>query len=471
MDDSQAFASKLEERLDARRGRLDRAELPRLKNAFKLFQTALQGISGVLLKKGLIHEDPYKYDLKISEVLTPPEGPFGEAEKSDQMSLRLSQFDSYMDFLNNYYQFEADFLTLGRIKRLLSLVKYFNFTQFTETSTSVNTKVLAEMVGSVKKGGDTLSSGILGEATSQLDKATREILSILKELMAYHRERYKVDFRHLAGAAICFDSDNLASHKDEAIRQVKRRLAETGVSLPFYPELVEEVLFEDCGADAENLREGILARFPLEEEKKVEATKARSYKGVILEGLRVLAGVNVTLETAIQKLGEASTIIEAHNQGFMAKLKAAIRKVFSPEERGLNYEIELIDPVTGARSTESVDFGAFVEEGGRKARNLGGLMQKNGPSWRRLETATDEQVFKFLEKTMEELQALLRRMNALEEYFRSEAGPEEKGRLRSIKVEVTTIKGALIKANQKKHEYVAQKEEIEQMKRLGISSD
>jgi hypothetical protein len=33
---------------------------------------------------------------------------------------------------------------------------------------------------------------------------------------------------------------------------------------------------------------------------------------------------------------------------------------------------------------------------------------------------------------------------------------------------MTTIKGAVIKANQKKHEYVAQREELEQMRRLGI---
>ena len=33
---------------------------------------------------------------------------------------------------------------------------------------------------------------------------------------------------------------------------------------------------------------------------------------------------------------------------------------------------------------------------------------------------------------------------------------------------MTTIKGAVIKANQKKHEYVARREELEQMRRLGI---
>jgi len=38
-------------------------------------------------------------------------------------------------------------------------------------------------------------------------------------------------------------------------------------------------------------------------------------------------------------------------------------------------------------------------------------------------------------------------------------------------VELATLKTSIIKANQKKHEYVAQKEEIEQMRRLGIRTE
>ena len=61
MEDSQAFARRLETVLDAKRSRLDQEELPRLRDSFKLFQTSFQGIYNVLYKKGVIHEDPYKY--------------------------------------------------------------------------------------------------------------------------------------------------------------------------------------------------------------------------------------------------------------------------------------------------------------------------------------------------------------------------------------------------------------------------
>jgi len=81
---------------------------------------------------------------------------------------------------------------------------------------------------------------------------------------------------------------------------------------------------------------------------------------------------------------------------------------------------------------------------------------------------SEDQAYKFLQRNIEELQRALRTFAALEEYFKSEIQGESKARVRSIRVEMTTVKGAVIKANQKKHEYVAQREELEQMKRLGI---
>lgn len=187
MEDSEAFARQLEERLDAQKDKLDRTNLAKLKDSCKLFQSAFMGMSAILHKKGVLGEDPYKYDLKISEVTVPSERPFSESEKVDQMSVRVSQYEAYLDFLNNYYQFSCDFLTMSRIKRLLALVKYFNFTQFTESATHLNTRALAEIAGMVKGGTDKLSAGIITESIGQLDKATRDILSCLKDLTEYHK--------------------------------------------------------------------------------------------------------------------------------------------------------------------------------------------------------------------------------------------------------------------------------------------
>jgi hypothetical protein len=468
MEDSEDFTKQLELRLEAQRSRLDTKDLVKLKDNFKLFQSAFVGVTALLHRKGVLGDDPYKYDLKISDVTIPSERPFAESEKVDQISIRVSQFEAYLDFLNNYYQFSCDFLTMGRIKRILSLVKYFNFSQFTETSTQLNTRCLAEIVGMVKKGTDQLSSDLITDSVAQLDKASRDILSCLKSLTEYHKERYKLELRQIVMPGLHIDADMAIGRRDEAMRLIKRKFAELASERPFYNELVEEVLLEDFASDGPNLREELLKKFAVAEEKKADKAQEKSYKGLIIEGVRALSAASFALEESVGKLVDDSALLASLDQGLGARLKRMLRKLFNPEVKGLVYQVEFLDPVTGSRTAEAVDFGAFVDETNKKARFLGSLVQRGGASARRLEGMDDEQAYKFLQRNIEELQRALRYLAALEEFFKSETPDEAKQRVKAVRAEITTIKGAVIKANQKKHEYVAQREEREQMNRLGI---
>ena len=462
----------LEERLSAKAESLDRVELPKLKESFKLFQTAFQGIHTVLLRKSVIQKDPYKFDLKISEVQTPPEGPFGESEKNEQISIRLSQFDSYLDFLNGYYQFSVDFLTMGRVKRLINLTKYFNFLQFSETSPQLNTRCFAEVVGLVRKGTDPLSTGLLGEGLVTLERTSRDIFQILKSLTVYHKERYKLDIRQLVLAGLTLQRERVITHRDEVIRTIKRKFSETMGDRPFYAELVKEVLAEDYSSDGPNLRDAILAQLQVKEEKKAESAQAKNFKAIVLDGARVLAGAGYQLEEAIRKLRENSILLENQNRTFLGQMRKMVRRLFNPAEDKVVYQVDYSDPITAEHRREEIDFTRLSEEAARRARVLSSMMARNSQSWQRLASAQEEQAYGFLVKGLEELQRYFRRLSALDEYFKNEiTDPELKPKIRGIKVELATLKTSIIKANQKKHEYVAQKEEIEQMRRLGIRTE
>jgi len=468
MEDTQTFAHRIEECLEAKRERLDRNELAKLRDSFKLFQSSFQGIRTVLDKKGILHDDPYKYDLKISEVSIPPESPFAESEKLDQMSVRVSQFDAYLDFLNNYYQFSTEFLTMGRIKRLLGLTKYFNFAQFSDTSNQLNTRALAELVSMVKKGSDQFSTGIIGDALSQLDRATRDILSSLKELTIYHKERYKLELRQLVMPGIGIDAAFAVTHREEALKTVRRKFAEVAGERPFYPELAEEVLMEDFSSDGPRLRDELLKRIEVKEEKKVERDKEKTFRSLLLDGARALSAAAFPLEDACSKLEEDSLLLESRDQGLGAKLRRMIRRIFSGEDKGLVYRVPVLDPVTNQRKPEDVEFARFIDETQKRAALVASLAQRGGASMKRMESLPEDQAYKFLQRNIEELQRALRVFAGLDDFFKEEIPSELQGRLKGIKVEITTIKGAVIKANQKKHEYVAQREELEQMRRLGI---
>jgi hypothetical protein len=469
MEDSTAYANRLEQALLAKVEQMDTSDLKKLKDDFKLYQSAFQAIYNVLLRKGLISEDPYKYELKISEVTTPPESPFAENDKLDQMCIRLSQFESYLDFLNNYYQFSVDFLTMGRIKRLASLTKYFQFTQFSETSAHTNTKYFAEIVSLVKKGTDPLSTGIINEGLLQLDKTSRSIFQAFKDLTLLHKEKYKLEVRRIATNSMKLESDYVFTHQDDAIRKVRLKIAESGSDQPFYPELVAEVLKEDYSSDGESLRDEVMKRFQVAVEKSQEQSAERNFKSVLLDGARVIIGIGFQLDDAVKKLEENQAILESMDTSFMTKVKKALREMMGKKREHVIHEVEYLDSVSSERKNESIDFTSFCQDTTKRAQNLTSMVSKSGSAFKRMEGSTEDLIYKFLSKSIEELQTFHRKLSAFDDFFLGAIeDPELKGRVRNIKSELGSLKNAIIKANQKRHEYIAQKEELEQMKRLGI---
>ena len=101
-------------------------------------------------------------------------------------------------------------------------------------------------------------------------------------------------------------------------------------------------------------------------------------------------------------------------------------------------------------------------------RIIGSLSNKVSATTRKLESASEEAVLNFINKTIEDLHLIINKLDPINTYFRGEVGISHRNSIKGIKIEITTMKNSLIKANQKRHEYISRMEEIEQMKKLGV---
>ncbi len=331
---------------------------------------------------------------------------------------------------------------------------------------------IAEIVGLVRKGSDPLSTGILNEGFLSLERSSREIFQILKSLTLYHKERYKLDVRQLVLTGMTLNRDRVVTHGEETVRLIRRKFAETLGDRPFYPELIQELLQEDYSADGQVRRDEILSQLRVKETKKAESSQNHNFKAIVLDGVRILAGAGYQLEESIRKLRENALLLESQNRSFLAQLRKMLRHLFNPSEDSTVYTVDYSDPITAEHRREEIDFTKFSEDVARRAQVFSSLAAKNSASWKRISSAPEEQAYNFLERGLEDLQRYYRKFSALDEYYKSAiTDPDTKNRIRGIKVELATLKTSIIKVNQKKHEYVAQKEEIEQMRRLGIRTD
>lgn len=464
------FLDQLENALNQRKELLEKQELPKLRELYRLFHLAFKSFYNLLLRKAIIQEDPYKYDQKISEVEPPPQGPFMESEKSEQMSIRLSMLESQIDFLINYYQFSVEFLNLERLKRILGITNYIRWDQLSESSTNLNTRTLAEMIGRIKGGPDSLSTGILVDSLTQLDKSFKEIMGILKQLSDYHREYYKLNLRQTIFHKLNLNGKAVMSRQEEAIKAIRRKFAEQMGDIPFYAELVKEIFDEEFSPQAERLRSELLEKVTVKEDQKQREKQEFSFKSILLEALRILASCTLQMDDAVKKLMENSLILESRKLSFGERFKKWLVKMVQGNKDQLIYEVEYFDVNTSTTKTEEIPFKEFCESVQRRSRILSGITNKTTTAYKRLEASEEEALYKFLNQNLEEMHIILRRLPSLDTFFKSEVPRDQRARLRGIKLEINAVKNSIVKANQKRHEYVARKEEMEQLKRLGINT-
>jgi hypothetical protein len=461
MAENTDYRKALSDTLKARADWLEKSELGKLKDELRAYHTGFASLYNLYLKKGLINEDPYKQEAKIGELEIPDTSSFSDATRLDQLSMRLSAYDSQLDFLVNFYQFSADFLTLDRIKRIVGLVKYIDWVHLTPDSQSANTKAVAEMTNQIKTGAEPLTMSVISESLTHLNKSYTPIMGYLKLLTDYQRELFKLELR-----------DSVTSEMSPAdaaqLTQIKRKWSQVNPGKPFYPDLAEEVIKEDTTKEGPALKEKVLKSLAVAEAKPKTAKPQVSFKTILLEGVLIIGTTAQTFQDVAAKMDENNSLLENKKQGFWQKVKKVMAQMFNKEPDPIIYEVEYIDPARGVPVREKVNFVSFRNDLDRKIRTLSTISMK-GQGLTKLESMQEEQIISFFEKNIREVQSLHKTLGALDEFFKAETDREDRDRVRGIKPELATIKNAIIRANSKRHEYSAQKEEEQQLKRLGVN--
>lgn len=461
------YLPTLTQALERRRDQIGQRELPKLKELFRVFHTSFKGIYELLIRKGIIHEDPYRNEQKISEVKTPSSDPFTDSDRDSVMAVRLGEFDGMLEFLNNYYEFSIDFLTFARLKDLTNLVRYVAWEQLSQTSPSPTTRGLAELLAKARQGGDNLSTGLINDSTQQLARHSHQILELIKAITAYHRERFKRDVREQVMPSVA-DRSALRPEDPDSIKTVKRAFAATKLADPFIPELITEIIQEDAD---EALKNQVLERLSVTEKKRSLAPGKETMREALIEATKSLGRASRPLDTSVERLVENAETLASRRRSFIERFKAWIDKLSNRQAAERVYPVKYVDEDTGSTQTDQIRFTSFIERVGKKARLYGALLAKSGAAWKKIQGASDEQLSSFVTREIEECQIMHRRLQALDAYFKEEATAEERRRMKGIKIELTSLKNGIVKANQFLHEFNARKEEYEQMKKLGVTGE
>jgi hypothetical protein len=319
---------------------------------------------------------------------------------------------------------------------------------------------MVDLVTQTKLSADQLSISIISESVSNLQKATTTILPLLKEVSDFNRESYKQEIRTRITQGL--------SAAEATLPQIKKKFTAAMPGKPFYPDLAEEVIKEDFSKEGPALREKVLKQLEVPDDKPKIVKVPVSFKTALIEGLQAIGSTGATLNEIAVKIDENEILLESRETGFWDKVRRIVQQMMNKEPEPVIYELEYMDPAKGVLVKEKINFQNFRTDMDRKTRTLMGIGSR--AALVKFNSMEEPQLMGHLERCIRDVQSVHKTLSALDDFFKTEVNKEDREKVKGIKPELATMKNAIIRANQKRHEYSAQKEEAEQLKRLGVSS-
>ncbi|MBQ9207875.1 MAG: hypothetical protein IJ158_14340 [Treponema sp.] len=469
MENGNNFNETFLQAVDAKAQWYDTEELPKILDNYRLMHTCVKVIFDFLVKKALITPDPYKLDKKISDIKAPENEQFVENERSVVMGQRFSDYESTLDFLCNYYKFSVSQISLANIKKLMDLNNSISWNSFSANSNKINTRVLATMVFSARQNSDALTASMVNDNLSKASHALTDINASLKDYTEFQKEWYKGQIRRNVMASPNFDMNKaLADHASE-LQQIKKNFAAGMGKVPFYGELIEEIIQEDQGDKKTEFQNRALAKLSVQSEKDKKTEKRIDTKALIMSALQVLGSTPPQLGVIIQKITDNHDVLESEHNSFMDKVKRAMRKAFGIAEKPLFYNVTFVDQTTGEKRLEKINYQTFMTDMATKARRYSSVAQTNSPGYQKIASMPEEKIAEFVSAQIADCNKLMAILNAMDDFFKNAAAPANKSKIKGLKIDITTLKNSVVKANQLRVEYTSYIEEEAQMKRLGIS--
>jgi hypothetical protein len=461
MAENDDFKTQLKDALNARGAWLERNEMPKLKDDFRTFHSAVNSIYTLFVKKGYIVDDPYRNDAKTDDLKVPDVGPINESNKRDHLGECLSSLGKELDYIVNFCQFSLEFFSQQRIKVVMGIISYIDWTRL-GTEEKPLTEMMNGIIVEARRGLDAVSRNMLNDSLASIGNATASIASRMKLLSEYNREDYKYNLR--------VNITDGMSEKDAQVANIRKQFAKKCAGESFYPELVEELRREDYTPRGPKLREAVLKKLAVTSTAGKKAKKAQTdFKPNIIDALNSIGTAGGTLNEIAKKIDTNYVLMSNKPVGLFGFMKKLWYAITGHEDDSVVYELEFTNPKGGVIH-EDLHYNQFFIELGKKTKILQAVAL-NGTAAGRLPMLDETQLVDLYLRNAKDLITLQRILGALDIFFKKNVAPNDRGRVRGIKPELSALKSISIRANDRYTEYKSLKEEAEQFKRLGIDAD
>lgn len=468
MADNENFNQKIITAVAEKEQWFNNTELPKAQDNYRLHLSCVRNLFEALVRRGLINPDPYKKDKKVTSIVLPDTEQFIDTDRASVIGLRLSDYESVIDYICNYSRFTVDQFNMDKIKKLLELNNVFAWTNLSPSSTKSNTRCLFMLINELRNGAPQLTLSLIKDSMTKTQVAISEINETLKKLATFIREKYKAGIREKILENEGFDKEKAYASTGAFITEVKRLFPTCMGRKSFVNELVTELAQEELATNKDEIRNTLLKSLEIKEEAALVQENKIDVHEILLDALRILGSTADQYAVVIEKIEANHQLIQSSHNSLKDKILRFIRRLFNMDEPVTDYEVQIVDKRTDTKKHETVHFNEFVNSLRKRTANYAAFATKTSPGYQKLSAQKDTVILDYLNKQSVENNHIFAILTGLDELFKQEVKPTERSKIRGISMELTSIKNILVKSNSVRAEYASYVEEQEQMKKLGV---
>ena len=439
---------------------------------YRLLHTCIKNLYDVLVKRSIIESDPYRLDKRISEIKLPPAEVFSEADLATIFGERFSDYETMLDYICTYMRFSVEELNMTTVKKLIDFNKVFEWTNISSNNPKMNTRALAIALSNARNGAPSVLQSMINDSVNKCQGTVDEIDKSLNEYGLFWREYYKAQIRKMVFSNPGFNKENAMSSAVNEMTEIKKNFVKAlGKTVPFYNDLVSEIIDEDLGANKDKKQEAVLKKLQPKVQKSVQKkNEGPSSKDLLITTVISLAGCAPTLSQLRAKLSENFNLLFEKKKNFLAKLFDALKKALNIKEKERIVLVKIKDPKTGGERMEKLSVISFMLDIGKKEKIYNGIAAK-GPEYSKIESCNEDVILSFVNKQLSEIQSIFTKINSLDAHFKNYVEASLKAKVKGMQIELSALRNSIVNTNKKRGEYISFKEETEQMQKLGITDE
>jgi len=466
------FNRELQSAISAKMTWFNTERLQELIAQYRLLQTCVGNIFDTFSKKTIIVPDPYRLDKRISDIVVPDAEGFSDAEMPKVFGARFSDYNTMLDYICTYFRFSVETISMAQVKKLLEFNKFIDWENVSSNNPKINTRALATCLAMAKSGSPGVVQSMLNDSVAKCCQATKEANVILNELGQFLREVYKAELRDNLCEHPDFNKATAYSSPDAELAEFKRLYTRVMGKRVFYNDLVLEIIDEDQSPDKEKKQAAVLASLQIKVTQKTTEKKQKGLdsKELLMGTVMAIAAFAPTLVQLHSKLTDNFTLLYTKKKSFMNSLLVILKRAFHIKEKDHICNVTIKDPKTGGEKIQKINVTDFLLDLTKKERIYNGIGTK-GPEYTKIEGSSEDSILSFVNKQISEVQSIFTIINALDSKFKAETEASSVSKVKGMQIELSALRNSLINANKKRGEYASVREEVEQMKQLGIKDN